>query len=479
MQRPLVIYAAAAATLVGAFLLVPKFSEAPPEPPPPTPAEPTPDAQPITRLSYADGTVSVDARLERGYVTGIGTAEPVWMDVRIKATDNANRAQLSSVLVIDRSGSMAGDKIDRARTAARHFVKRLQDGDQLAIVTYGTDVSVDMPLTRVDGQSRARALRLISEVEEGGGTNIDGALRAARRALENAGSVTGVSRVVLISDGRPTEGDRRIDRLARHATALRDAGATLSTIGIGLDYNDDLMERLATDGSGRYHYLRRGSELAAILDDELKHATAVVARALNLHLQKGSAYSIGAAPGVTLEARGNVTVLHVGDLAAGEERRVLVRLDPRAAKVFATEGAFIELGAPEVTYSPADGGSKRLLAHRADPFRVVVTHDATRSASSVSDDVRIRVLEVESAVALTESMNAYKKGDVARAKDVLEQNRSRLERVGKRTKSKKLMEQAKGLGRVLKKVTSSPKPSSAGAQDMIKYEKARAFDLRR
>lgn len=480
MQRTLVIYAAAAATLIGAFLLAPRIKEAPPEPPPPPAPEPAPDQAPITRLTYADGIVSVDAEVLQGFLpAGTATVPDVWMNVQLKATDAAERASLSAVLVVDRSGSMAGDKIDRARMAARRFVDRLQDGDQIALVTYGTDVSVDMPLTRVTSETRARARRLIDMLEEGGGTNIDGALRAARRTITNAGSLPGVARVVLVSDGRPTEGDRRIDRLARHASALRDAGATLSTLGLGLDYNDDLMERLAVDGSGRYHYLRKSSQLASILDDELKHATAVVARGLKLHVTAPQGLAFRAAPGVTVERNGTITTLHVGDLAAGETRNVLVRMAANPTSAMQKDGAALVLPAPEATYMPASDGGKRLLAHRADAFRMVFSSDAQKVASSISDSVRIRSLEVESSLAVTESMNAYREGNVQRAKQLLREHKDSLERVGSKKKSKRLMQRARDLDRVMQQVNNAPAPASAAGQDMIKLEKARAYDLRR
>jgi Ca-activated chloride channel family protein len=474
MQRTFVIYAAALTTLIGALLLAPKVIEAPPEPPaPPPPPVTKVDHDPITRLTFADAALQIDARLDRGRILG---AEDLWLDVKIKATDSASRAPLSAVLVVDRSGSMAGvagDKIDQARTAAARFVSRLQDGDQLALISYGTDVSIDMPLTTVDSQSKQRARRLIGQIEEGGGTNIDGALRAAQRTIENAGSLAGVARVVLVSDGRPTEGERREDRLARHAAALRDLGATVSTLGLGLDYNDNLMERLAVDGSGRYHYLRHGKQLAAILDDELKHATAVVARGVKLHLAD-AAFRVVAAPGVKLDSRADGAMLFVGDIAAGEERSVLVKLRPEQARLVALN----HLRAPEVTYLPAGETAAKLLTHRADSFRVVKTDDAALAAASVDDGVRIRVLEVEGSVALTDSMNFYAKGNVNQAKDVLRRNKNRLEEVARRTKSKKLMEQAISIDRVLKKVDAAP-PASAPAQDMIKHEKARAYSLRR
>ena len=306
MQRTAVVFGLAASTLIGALLLVPRSVEAP-RPPVPMPA-PHSEAS-ITQLVYGDGTVEVQATLDRGLLMPGG--EPVWMDVAIKASGVQTRAPLAAVLVIDRSGSMAGDKIDAARQAAERFVNGMADGDMLAVVTYGSDVSVDFPFTTVDPQSRTRALGVVRRIEEGGGTNIDGGLLAAQNQLQHSNTSGKVARVILISDGRPTEGDRRATTLAGHSQSLRTGGVTMSTIGLGLDYNEDLMEQLAVVGGGRYHYLKTGAQMAKILDDELQHGRNVVASNVKLHLDRALA------PGVrVLEA--------IGQTDSGNGRKLVI-----------------------------------------------------------------------------------------------------------------------------------------------------------
>lgn len=479
MQRTVLLYAVAIATLVGAFLLSPKVAEAP-EPPPPLPPPPAPVAEPVTHLTFADDLLRVDARLDRGLLLhdehGLA-AEPVFLDVALRATDAAlRRPTVATLLVIDRSGSMTGAPIDHARRAAKSLVSRLEDGDRLALVSYGTDVTVDLPWTTLDDSSRARATRSIDALLEGGGTNVDGALKRARAMVTSLEGFDGVVRVVLLSDGRANEGERRVDRLSLHAEALRTAGATLSTLGLGLDYNEELLERLATVGSGRYHYLRHAKDLGAILDDELQHATRVVARGVRLVLSPDPrGLELVAAPGATLERSTHGTAVVVGDLAAGEERRVLLELRP-GAKVDAARG--LTWLAPLATYTRASDGELRALANRADAFRMLSSDDRLAVERSRDDAVRVRVLQVSSSLALTESMEAYAKGDVATARRVLDENRARLKAAAKETKSAVLHDEAAQLDSVLSQVEAAP-PSSTAAQDMVKYQRARAFGLRR
>ncbi len=479
MQRTAVIYGLALSTLVGAFLLAPRLM-APPTPP--TPVAAPKSAAPITKLVYGDGTLEVTASLDRGYLAANaaagGSLEPVWMDVAIKAAGVQTRAPLAAVLVIDRSGSMAGDKIDDARQAAERFVQGMVDGDMLAIVTYGSDVTVDLPFVTLDGASKTRALGIVRRIEEGGGTNVDGGLMAAKSQLaaaDTSGALGGkVARVVLVSDGRPTEGDRRTATLVGHTAALRGQGVTTSTIGLGLDYNEDLMESLAVDGGGRYHYLKTGAQMAQVMDAELQHGRNVVASNVKLHLPRALAAGLRvvAAPGSKDQGQSDKLVVDVGDLAAGEERHVLI-------KVEATNASDVGFAAPELLYTKAGQTAQSLVAHRADAFRLLPTTDLAMLNASRNDDVRIRVLQIEASLTLTSSMNAWSNGDRDMARNQLQKAKGEVEAAARRTGNAMLMREAKNMDDVLMSVDAAPAPASAAGMDVVKAQKARAFDLRR
>ena len=471
MQRTAVVFGLAATTLIGALLLMPKVVETPPTPaPPPAPKS---DA-PITQLVYGDGVLEVHATLDRGYLAE-GSAEAVWMDVAVKAAGIQERAPLAAVLVIDRSGSMAGDKIDAARQAAERFINGMVDGDMLSVVTYGSDVSVDLPFVSLDSSTRGRALQVVRRIEEGGGTNIDGGLLAARSQLQNANLAGKVARVVMVSDGRPTEGDRRTATLVEHSQRLRNVdGVTTSTIGLGIDYNEDLMEQIAVSGGGRYHYLKTSAQMAKILDDELQHGRNVVASRVRLHLPRALA------PGLRLlEAAGQVDSgaadqlqVDIGDLAAGEERHVLV-------KVAVDRAADVGFAAPELVYRRAGASADSLVAHRADAFRLLPTTELAVLNNSRNDDVRIRVLQLEASVTLTTSMQQWQGGKADEARQNIERTRTELRAAAKRTGNAVLLREAQNLDAVYESVNAAPAPASAASMDMVKAQKARAFDLRR
>ena len=283
-----------------------------------------------------------------------------------------------------------------------------------------------------------------------------------------------MSAVILISDGRPTEGDRRESVLVAHATQLRGKGFTMSSIGLGLDYNEDLMEHMAVEGGGRYHYMRNGDQLAQILNDELEQASAVVAADVKLYMPRDlGGLSFADAPGAKFTT-GEKVAVDIGDLASGEERHVLVKMtvtgDPTGAVAFQ---------APELVYRKVAERTDALLAHKADPFKMIVTSDSSQLENSRKDDVHVRVLQVEASLALTESMTQYAKGDANGARVRLEAKKAELHQYAAKTKSATLAREAANFDDVLNVVSAAPAASSEKAQDMIKDQKARAFELRR
>lgn len=485
MQRTAVIFGLALSTLVGSFVLVPRTLTGAPAPDV-LPAARPPDTTPVTELVFADETLEVTARLDRAHVlaSAFGSAlghadgsasapgaESLWLDVGVKATGAAVRAPLTTVLVIDRSGSMAGDKIDAARLAAEAFIRDLRDGDALGIVSFATDVSMDLPLTSIDAASRARARAVVRHLDEGGGTNIDGAFTEARKVLAGAALHGRVARVILVSDGRPTEGDRRDAALAAHVTKLRQQGIGTSTLGLGLDYNENLMELLAVEGGGRYHHLREADALAKILDDELQQAAAVVASRVKVLLPELPGLTVVDTPGNRL-VPGARAAIDLGDLSAGEERHVLLRLAPAPASQWIVP-------APEVTYRAATTGADALVSHRSVQLRALSTSDAALVERGRRDDVRVRVLQLEASLALTASMQAWATGDAVRARAALEQTKAELDQTARATGSASMAAEAANLGAVLDAVQAGPASASAAGQELVKAQRARAFQLRR
>jgi Ca-activated chloride channel homolog len=312
MRRMFVLFALALASLAAATVAALVRSVRPvtqkPSPPP----------------VASDGALRMQAALERLYLPeDRSTTAYLQVDLSAAADPSAHRrVPVNAVLILDRSGSMRGVKIERARDAARSLVQALGAEDRLAIVEFSGDARVLVPSTPVSAEARARALAAIEAVEPGGGTNMSMAFDAAAPQLARGRAQGRADKVFLASDGQANEGIA--DRAGLLALARRDfAAATLSSFGIGDDYDEDLMSALAAQAGGRARYIDSPQMLAGAFRDELSRAASLVAREVRVRVTGLQGASLERLFGYEPEADGWV---RLPDFAGGEERRVLVKL---------------------------------------------------------------------------------------------------------------------------------------------------------
>ena len=162
-------------------------------------------------------------------------------------------------LVLDRSGSMAGEKFDQAKAAARQVLEGLADGEAISIVDYSTDVARFAPTAVIKSAETLPALRAyLDGLRVGGGTNLDGALAAAL-ATPPLGDRLPV--VLFLTDGRPTEGETRELEIQRRIERDNVHHRRVFTFGVGNDVNAPLLDSLATDSRARARYVRPSEDV--------------------------------------------------------------------------------------------------------------------------------------------------------------------------------------------------------------------------
>ncbi len=283
-----------------------------------TPARPSTSSTVAAPVASASGTLSFTAASTHQLLSANGGDAWAVIDVTASKDDVAPQ-RVSLAVVIDVSGSMAGDKMSQAKHAARSLVDRLSDDDQLALVAF-SDGARTWPLSRMDNVGRAQALRWIEQLGPEGSTNISAGLVAGEEALLHS---SGSKRLVLVSDGKATTGDVDRASLERRAMATHERGTTLTAIGVGNDFDPGLMRGLAQSGGGFYGDLRQAEALEVVLAQELELARKPLARNVTLELTPGSEVAVVSAAGRTLLPGSTVTL---PDFAAGATARVLVKL---------------------------------------------------------------------------------------------------------------------------------------------------------
>lgn len=302
-----------------------------------------------------------------------GSRETAIVKVSLEGLRRADhrRAPVNLALVIDKSGSMGGEKISRARQAAREAVGRLSADDLVSLVVYDSAVRVLAPARRVgDGEALYAA---IEELTASGGTNLHGGVLAGADELRKHIEEAYTHRVLLLSDGQANVGPRTPEALGSLGALLVREGISVTTIGLGLDFNEDLMTRLARRSDGNTYFVENSRDLARIFDEELGDVLSVVARRLVVEID----FPAGARPLRVIGRDGRIedrrAVIELNQLYGGQEKFALVEVEIEPAK----KGVVREVAAARVRYEdasdarPASQRARATVRFTADDAEVV------------------------------------------------------------------------------------------------------------
>ena len=245
---------------------------------------------------------------------------------RVTGTDQGEgrRAPMHLVIVIDRSGSMAGKRLDNALQAARGAVSRLLDDDVVSVVEYSNDANLLVPPTALGGGERQRVLDQISRITSNGNTCISCALRTSMEALRRKGGM--IDRVMLLSDGEPTTGAQDITALGQIADDVRRSGASVTTVGVDVEYNERIMAEIARQSNGRHYFVENAASLPAIFDEELEGLGRAVAREATLELDPARGVELVEVMDRSFRREGDRLIVPLGTVASKEDKTVLVRV---------------------------------------------------------------------------------------------------------------------------------------------------------
>jgi Ca-activated chloride channel family protein len=352
----------------------------------------SPGVAPAPEPAFARaGALRLSAALDRAWVSESHGGE-AYLEVNIAADgkpEEGARIPVNAVLVIDRSGSMSGQKLARAKDAARELLARLNGDDRFALIDFGSSARLLVPSMAASGSAKESALQLVNGLQAQGGTNISAALDLAGPELARGRAPGRVDKVFLASDGQANEGIAT--RIGLMEVSRRAFGeAAVSTFGVGADYDEDLMTSLATQSGGLTHFIRTADEIVPAFRAELQRATKAVARNVRLVVQP--------APGARLEKvigyESDGGHVRLPDFAAGERRRVLVKLQlppgrgkAELAKVELTFGGengagFAATAAASATYTADDRlASRRVSAAAYQGARAEMAELATEAAN--------------------------------------------------------------------------------------------------
>jgi Ca-activated chloride channel family protein len=194
----------------------------------------------------------------------------------------SNRTPLNLAVVLDRSGSMTGAKIEKARQAAMGLVDQLSPEDYFSLIAYSDYAEVLLPAQQVENKESVKSR--IARIRPGGSTALYAGVQLGAAQVQRYLSSRRINRVILLSDGLANVGPSSPRELRQLGHTLSETGVSVTTIGVGDDYNEDLMAGLAEASDANYYYVKDTEKLPAIFARELGGLVAVAAREVRIEI---------------------------------------------------------------------------------------------------------------------------------------------------------------------------------------------------
>lgn len=240
------------------------------------------------------------------------------------ATDRQQLRPVNLALVIDKSGSMAdADKISRVKSALLAMVSRLRDTDTLSIVVFDTEAQVLLPAR--DLEDRGYVRQLIRDIAPGGATNIHEGLMLGYREVRRNYRKDATNRVILLTDGIANRGETEPENIAQDSLRFNDQGIDLSTIGVGLDLNKDLLRVLAKSGRGLFHFVADAEDIEKVFIRELQSLVSPVAYEPNVDIDYDPALELEQVYGYDPQFRKSGVKIKLDNMNHGLTQVILLR----------------------------------------------------------------------------------------------------------------------------------------------------------
>jgi Ca-activated chloride channel homolog len=329
------------------------------------------------------------------------------------------RMPMNIAVVVDRSGSMSErgpsgtEKMKDAIASARFLIDQLDERDTLTVVSFDDGAEILAPGARMTAQAKASAKEKLGTLFARGGTDMLAGLGAGIRAATEHQKGDEVNRVILISDGIPNVADGLVEM----ARAAQSKGIGVSTLGVGVDYNENLMTAIANAGNGGYYFVADAQKLPQIFTQELHSLMAVVARNAALRIEFGSGVRPTKVFGYDAQVGQEATLVRLGDVVGGQSDEVLLQVRHPA---LSGEHPVAHV---ELVYLDAFDKSTQRAAR---DVKAVFTEDKRAVEASLDAKTYAKAEQVKTAEAVQQAMDDYSRGDKEKAKNVLASRRAAI-----------------------------------------------------
>ncbi len=334
---------------------------------------------PVSVAPVKAGVVTLSGQLTRDKVLRGGDGN-VGLSLIMAADDvldldRGNARHVDLVIVLDRSGSMQGRKIQDAKQAVLNLLSNLSTRDRFALVSYSDGVRRHSNLLEATPTNRMLLTSAIHEISAGGGTNLGAGLQEGINVLLSSRKNGNLAKVILVSDGLANQGVTNPTSLGNMASIAVQREFGVSTVGVGNDFNEHLMTHIANRGTGNYYYMENPNAFAAIFQKEFHSTRTAAATSVEVRIPLADGMSVIDAAGYPVEVKNNQAIFHPGDLLSGQTRKLFLTL-----RVPTNEKGAFEVNGISARYVHKGRTFSETLSK---PFRIACVEDQDEVFASI------------------------------------------------------------------------------------------------
>jgi Ca-activated chloride channel family protein len=330
------------------------------------------------------------------------------------APRNSERPVLNLSLILDRSGSMSGDKLAYVKKAAEHTLRLLDERDRASVIIYDDEVEVLAPSQPMNPVNRERMLQAIKGVHTGGMTNLSGGWFNGCDQIADYQRAEAINRALLLTDGLANRGTTDQEELAGHAKALYRRGIATTTLGVGNDFNEFLLQAIAEAGGGHFYFIDSPEQIANYFKGELGEMLEMVTRETTLDLGMPAGTSARLINDTPHEVSEKGARIFLGDAYSEQTHELVLRLD-LPAKPLGEQGQ-LEVALRLAYY---DVSTQRGCEVDAEPLVYTVASAAEVANQGVDEEVLASAARLEVEGAKLRAMKLEREGQPDEAQALL------------------------------------------------------------
>jgi Ca-activated chloride channel family protein len=341
------------------------------------------------------------------------------------------RAPLNCAIVLDKSGSMSGEKIQKAKEAAIMALRRLNSNDIVSVVAYDDSVRVVVPATKL--LDRDAIEREIRKINAGGSTALFAGVSKGAAEVRKFLDRDRVNRIVLLSDGLANVGPSSPAELGDLGESLVKDGISVTTIGLGLGYNEDLMSKLAFKSDGGHYFAEETADLARVYKAEFGDALSVVAKEVLIRIR--CAHGIRPVKVLNREAdiTGQDVVVMINQVYSEQEKYVILEVEVPATSADRVR----DLAVVDVSYANLQTKTTDELRSKVE----VAFTDSERVVEEKTDKVAMADIVEQIATDRNRLARTLRdQGKIGEAREILIGNVNYLNEAGEKYNSQRLLE---------------------------------------